>query len=401
MTDTIVVGAGLAGLAAAQQLQAAGRDVLVLEASDAVGGRVRTDAIDGYLIDRGFQLFNPAYPEAQRVLDLEALELKPFLRGLIVAVKDEHLRLVDPREKPSWFANTVFAPTGGTASKLRFARYAYACARGNPPDDEIDMPAEVGLLSAGIELTFINRVLRPFLSGVFGESKLRTSKRYMDQVLRSFVNGTPSVPALGMQAIPEQFARGLTIEFGAHVDAVTPGKIQRNGEALKSDSIIVATDPVTAAKLLKSIALPRMNALSTYWYATDDVITDGEPILVVDGQHRGPVVNTVSMTNAARNYSITGKGLVAASTLGEAAESEVRRHLAVLHRTNTDAWELVSTSHIPHALPFHPVGQSLRQPVALGSGVFVAGDHRDTPSIQGALVSGRRAAEAVLARSVG
>lgn len=400
MSEIIVIGAGLAGLAAARHLIAAGRDVRILEASDGVGGRVRTDAVDGYLIDRGFQLFNPAYPEAQRVLDLDALELQPFTRGVVVAAGDEHFRLADPRQQPAWVADTVFAPVGGLKSKLRFARYAIACSRGTPPDDEIDMPAEVGLLSAGIDVKFLERVLRPFLSGVFGESRLRTSKRYLDQVLRSFVNGTPSVPALGMQAIPEQLATGLPIEFGARVDSVTPGKVAVNGTTAKADTVIVATDPVTAAQLLKTVTPPTMNALSTFWFATDDVITDGVPVLVVDGQRRGPVVNTVSMTNAAPNYSITGKGLVAASTLGVAAtESEVRRHLALLHRCDTSAWELVSTSRIEHALPFHPVEQPLRQPVELGGGVFVAGDHRDTPSIQGALVSGRRSAEAVLKRN--
>lgn len=406
MSDAIVIGAGLAGLNAARELTSAGRDVTVLEASDAVGGRVRTDRTNGLLLDRGFQLFNPAYPEARRVLDYEALDLKSFVPGVIVSAGDEHFRLGDPRVKPMWFQDTVFAPVGGWKSKLRFARYAIACGQGTPPDDEIDMPAEVGLRSAGIDDKLLERVLRPFLSGVFLESKLATSKRFMDQVLRSFVNGTPSVPANGMQAIPEQLATALNITFNARVESVKPGKVVVNGSTMKTDAIIVATDPRTAGALVPGMNVPRGNAVTTFYYVTDAELTDaeltdGEAVLVIDGQRRGPVVNTVVMTNAAPTYSTVGRPLVAASVLGvDADEAMVRSHLAKLYRTNTAPWELAGTYAIEYALPFHAVGQPLRQSVNFGGGIFVAGDHRDTPSIQGALVSGRRAAEAVLDRSI-
>lgn len=399
MSDVIVIGAGLAGLAAARALAAAGRSVTVFEASDAVGGRVRTDRVDGLLLDRGFQLFNPAYPEAQRVLEYASLELQPFVPGVIVSAGDRYFRLGDPRVKPGWIDDAIFAPVGGLKSKLRFARYALACGRGTPPDDEIDMPAEVGLRSAGIDDKFMERVLRPFLAGVFLEDRLSTSKRYMDQVFRSFVNGVPCVPANGMQAIPEQLATGLEITFNTAVESVRPGKIVVDGATVKADAIIIATDPQAASALAPGVVAPRGNAVTTTYYLTDDVLTDGDGVLVIDGQHRGPVTNTVVMSNAAPSYSPVGTSLVSASALGTGvSETAVRTHLSALYRTPTQRWQHVATYEIPYALPFHAVGQPLRQPVALGGGLFVAGDHRDTPSIQGALVSGRRAAEAVLER---
>lgn len=406
MTDVIVVGAGLAGLAAAHELTAAGREVRVLEASDAVGGRVRTDIVDGLRLDRGFQLYNPAYPAGQRILDYTSLHLTPLVPGVIVSAGDRHFKLADPRHKPTWLADTVFAPVGGYASKLRFAKYAVLCGRGTPPDDEIDMPAEVGLRSAGIDDKLLERVLRPFLAGVFLEGRLQTSKRFMDQVLSSFVNGIPSLPADGMQQIPEQLAAGLpsgTISLNTRVQSIKPGRVITTDETIKADAVIVATDPQTAGSLLAGLRIPPGNSVTTWYFISDTAdLTDHESVLVVDGQSRGPVINTVVLTHALPSYASDGRTLISASALGvDHAETDIRRHLSALYRTSTLNWDLVAAYPIPYALPFHQVGTPLEQEVNLGGGLFVAGDHRDTPSIQGALASGRRAAQAVLNRAVG
>ena len=223
----VVVGAGLSGLAAARHLTQHGVEVMVLESADAVGGRVRTDIVDGYRLDRGFQLYNPAYPEGARLLDYEALDLKPFIAGARIIISQgghrQVIRVADPRRQPSWAVPSLTARIGSPLSTARFGAYAVSRAVRSPAalSGEPDITAEDALRRAGADRTLMERVLRPFLSGVFLESDLTTSRRFLDLVLKSFVQGTPSVPALGMQRIPDQLARGLDVRLDHQVASVS------------------------------------------------------------------------------------------------------------------------------------------------------------------------------------
>ncbi len=408
--DVVVVGAGLAGLAAARELVRHGRDVVVLEAGGMVGGRVRTDRVDGLLLDHGFQLHNPAYPEAMRVLDQAALDLKCFTPGVITLTDRGPSRLADPRRRPAWVPDALSARTGSLPAKLRFARYAVETALSSRTTREsrTDMPADVALLSAGVSPTLLETVVRPFLQGVFLESGLQTSRRFMDLVLTSFVRGVPAVPANGMQAIPEQLASGLpagTVRLGVRADSVSSGCVRTSEGELRAKAVIVATDPRTAADLMPGLAIPAGRDVTTWYFVADTppmLLTDGAPVLVVDGRSApGPVINTVVLTHAAPTYASRGRTLVSASALGlhdsSAMTALVRTTLAQLYGVDTRGWEAVGIYAIPYALPAMVPPLTIRQGVDLGDGLFIAGDHRDTASIQGALVSGRRAAGAVLA----
>ncbi len=404
----IVAGAGLAGLSAARELAIHGVDVLVLEAGDGVGGRVRTDVVDGLRLDRGFQLLNPSYPEAARVLDLDALDLRTLAPGVVVALEGRRrARLGDPRRRPAWATDALSTATGSLASKSRFARYAWHAVRTSVPDllAGPDFSAEVALRSTGIDDALLDRVLRPFLSGVFLEPDLATSRRFLDLVLRSFMRATPAVPATGMQAIPDQLHAALppgSVRLNVPVAAVTGSTVSAAGMDFTADAVIVATDPRTATSLT-GVPAPTGNAVTT-WYHLAPVptgaITNGDAILVVDGLRRGPVMNTVAMTNAAPEYASGGRTLIASSVLGAADtvddERRIRTHLALLYGEDTGDWEPVRAYRIPYALPAMLPPLDVRKPVALGDGLFIAGDHRDTASIQGAMVSGRRAADAAL-----
>jgi phytoene dehydrogenase-like protein len=408
--DVAIVGAGLAGLSAARHLSIRGLDVVVLEGSDAVGGRVRTDRRNGLLLDRGFQLINPAYPEVARVLDLPALELRPFVPGVIAMTSTGPVRLGDPRRRPAWAADALSPQSGSLSGKLRFASYAWRTAHtpARQLESAIDFSSEVALRSAGVDDVFLETVLRPFLAGVFLEDGLQTSRRFLDVILTSFVTGVPSVPAQGMQAIPEQLHDALppgSVRLGTRVRRVRPGQVDTDGGAITARDIIVAADPMQAAELVPGVVAPQGRAVTTWYYVADVApaqLTEGVPVLVVDGAHRGPVLNTVVLTHAAPTYATYGRVLVSASALGchddAATEVQVRTHLSHLYGRPAIGWEHVATYPIPYALPAMTVPLNVRQPVALGDGIFVAGDHRDTASIQGAMVSGRRAANAVLAR---
>lgn len=408
--DVIVVGAGLAGLAAARELSIHGVDVAVFEGSDDVGGRVRTDRRDGLLLDHGFQLYNPAYPEASRVLDHKALDLRPFTPGLIALTDHGPTRLGDPRRRPRWVVDALSGRTGGLAGKLRFAAYAWQTSRASRGERESreDLSAEVALLSAGVDPVLLESVVRPFLSGVFLEDRLDTSRRFLDLVLTSFVKAAPTVPSAGMQAIPEQLRDALpdgTVRTATRVSAVRPGAVVTDQGEHTARSVIIATDPPQAGDLLPGLDVPVGRAVTTFYYVADgnpELLAGGDPILIVDGRRsRGPVVNTVVLTHAAPTYASHGRTLVSASVLGirDTAEDElaVRNHLAQLYGVGTRGWEMVGSYPITYALPAMPVPLQIRKPVTVGDGTFVAGDHRDTASIQGAMVSGRRAADAALA----
>jgi hypothetical protein len=235
---------------------------------------------------------------------------------------------------------------------------------------------------------------------VLFDDTMTTSRRFTDLLLRAFVRGTPCVPARGMQAIPDQLAAGVEVRLGTPVRAVTPTSVTTDDGVLVARAVVVATDPATAGSLLPGLDLPVMRSGTTWWHLADApgaALTGGRAVLVVDPDRRGPLVNSVVVSNAAPGYAAHGRALVASTALGIAgvSEREVRDHLTLLYGVDTTNWDEVAVQRITATVPAVPPGSPLRRP-ASHDGVFVAGDHRDTASIQGALVSGRRIADAVL-----
>ena len=406
-SDVVVVGAGLAGLAAARILTAAGIETCVLEASDDVGGRVRTDVVDGFLLDRGFQLYTPAYPEGERVFDHAALDLRPFVAGAEVVLGDRRVRVADPRRKPSWVFDTITAPLGSIVGEARFAQYALSRALRSPVAlrAEPDMTTKQALINAGVDDAMLERLLRPFLSGVFLESELSTSRRFADFVIRSFVRGTPAVPAAGMGALPRQLADGLpgAVHTRTAATEVSSGGVRTSRGSISARSVLIATDPRTVTQLVPNFVVPQGRSVTTWYYRADvpgSQLSSGAGVLVLDGFATGPLVNAVVMSNAAPSYAPAGQTLVSASALGvhhsSADDGVIRSHLAHLFSADTSRWELIAAYPIDYALPAMTVPLNMRGKVRVDDGIYMAGDHRDTASIQGALVSGRRAANAIM-----
>lgn len=410
--DVVVIGAGLAGLAAARHLTVAGLDVHVIEASNDIGGRVRTDVVDGMLLDQGFQLYNPSYEEGARILDLDTLDVKSFSAGVIVCIDGRNYRLADPRHEPSWAIDSLLAPVGSMKSKFALAKYAAKVSIGSLEFDDVDQRTGAYLeRKFGKDLT--NKLLRPFLAGVFLDDNLDTSKRFLDTVLRSFVHGTPGVPALGMQQIPRQLATQLSpgsIHLNTTVTAIKPHLVETTEGDIKAHSVVLAANARSAAGLISGLPIPVSQSVTTWYHIADcdpQSLTDGHSTIVVDGKRylngtidsTRPLVNTVVLTHAAPTYA-PGRVLVSSSALGvhDSTQSEfaVRSHLASLYSVPTSGWQHVATYPIPDALPAMLPPHVAHTNPRLGDGLYVAGDYREISSINGAFVSGRRAATAIL-----
>jgi phytoene dehydrogenase-like protein len=401
--DVVVVGAGLAGLIAAERLERADLSVVVLEAADAAGGRVRTDRRDGLLLDRGFQLLNPAYPEVGRVLDLPALDLASFGAGVAVRDGARLSILADPRREPARIAATIRA-SGSVVRKAAVARWFaesgfLPAARLRARTDR-SLAAELARRHLAGSTDPIDAAIHSFLSGVLADDDLSRSARMATFLVRAFVRGTPALPAAGMQAIPDQLAGRLrpdTLHLRTAARRIHGTTVDTDSGAFEAAAIVVATDAASAAELL-SRPTAKMNSLTTYYHLIDRLPAN-PTYLHVDATRSGPVVNTAAVSAVAKSYAPSGKTLVASTVLGRGGDDQepvVRAHAARILDVGSEAWTYVASYPIEHALPAHPPGQSFRQPVSLGDGLFVAGDHRDTPSIQGAMVSGRRTAAAVI-----
>ncbi|MFB9235982.1 NAD(P)/FAD-dependent oxidoreductase [Plantactinospora siamensis] len=402
-SDVIIVGGGLAGLAAARRLHRAGLSWQLVEAADRLGGRATTDERDGFLLDRGFQVLNTAYPRLRRLVDLPALRLGCFTSGVLVRRAGRLHRLSHPLREPGTAASGLRAGVGTLADRVRFAALAGAVAA-LPAQRLLAAPevsTERALRRAGLSDRLVEEVLRPFLSGVFADRQLETSSHVLTMVLRSFARGRIGLPAGGMRRLPEAVAAPLPpdrLRTGVRVRDVTPGRVRTDNGELRGRAILVATDPVGAADLLPALPRPRMHALTTYYHAAPTPPL-AEPTLLLDGDRREIVANTVVISNAVPTYAPPGRHLVATSVVGPAAPPEpvVRAELTRLYGRDTADWTHLSTVALPAALPAAPPPRGrLRQPVALGDGLWVAGDHRDSPSIQGALASGWRAAGAII-----
>lgn len=411
MHDVIVIGAGLAGLRCAGLLAAGGLDVVVLEAADAVGGRQRTDIVDGFRLDRGFQVLNPAYPALRRSVDLDALALRSFPVGVGVRTADGMAELRHPLRHPLSIGTSLRSGLVNSRDAVGLARWAApALVRPLSRLARNDVTLREGWDAAGLRGPLRTAVLEPFLAGVLAESRGDTSNAFTRLLVRYFALGRPGLPAQGIAAVPEQLAAharraGVDIRLGAAVERVSAlGEGIRadvtDGDSVHAARVVVAVGPEDVAGLT-GLPEPATNGLQTWWFAAAEPPT-GSALLTVDGRHgRGPIVNTVVMTHTVPSYAPAGRHLIAATCLlprggDPAEESEVRRHLGEIWDADISAWELLRRDDIVDALPAQQAPLRAPRPPRSTERLYVVGDHRDTASIQGALASGERAARVLL-----
>jgi phytoene dehydrogenase-like protein len=409
----VVVGAGLAGLTCALTLHAAGREVLVLEASDEVGGRIRTDVVDGYRLDRGFQVLLTGYPAARRWFDLAALDPRPFSSGVVIRHQGRFRRMADPLRAPVAAATSVVSPLPGIVDGLRLLAWRASLVRTSGPEVAArEQVATADLLRArGFSPVMMAGFFSPFLAGTFFDPGMTTSSRVTELVFRSFFRGEVAVPALGMQQLPLQLAAQLplgTVRLQSRVASVGSGEVTlTDGDRIAAEHVVVATEGPAAAQLLDARlpgrVAPDRGTATVYYRTAEPPMT--RPDLVVDADRDGPVNNLAVMSAVARTYAPDGgDALVSVSTVGVPPEGDreldeaIRRQLRRWYGARVDDWERIAGYRIPHAQPRQDPEDlpTLAREIRVDERTWVCGDHRDTSSIQGALVSGGRTARALL-----
>jgi glycine/D-amino acid oxidase-like deaminating enzyme len=406
-TDVAVIGAGVAGLTCARALEESGLQVRVLERSARVGGRVGTDVIDGFRCDRGFQWLNAGDPDVRESVDVAALNPRPIEPGMVLAHPEAYRVLRG--SQPAIIA-AIRSGLGQPQDIARLMRWTDPLRKSR---DRLlagaDMTLQESLDRHGISGRIREEVLGPFFRLVFADGDLRTSYQFAMLTMQSMMLGMPALPALGMQALPNQLALGLEhpVEHGVDVLGVVRSvgdgvRIFTDGGEIQARAAVVATDPVNASSLL-GLGTPTMRGLSTWWFSTEVPPTTMKmPFVNPIGRGAGPLSHTVVVSNIAARYAPPGEHLVAAcSVAGPAAdagvetEAEVRAQLGQIFRTDAGSWGLVTRHVNSAAWPVSRPPLILGREVDLGDGLFVAGDHRETAGIPGAMRAGRRAAAAV------
>lgn len=388
--EVLVIGAGLAGLRAAGLAANQGHDVTVLEASARVGGRVDTEMIDGFRCDRGFQLLNPGYPDAQRALDLAALDLHAWGRGVAVRRDDGVNVLADPSRHPLLVRGLLGGTLrlGDLSAVVRWYRLAGDESR--TLRQTIDDAGFSGPL---------RKVIERFFVGVVGDSELSVSAPLARQLAWYFVKGTPSLPSQGMSAIAHQLAEPVVdqIRFGQTVESLTSadGRVIvscASGDQLAADRVVLAAGPRASARLTGQ-AEPAMHSLTTWWFAASRR-PSGSPFLHVDVRDGSRLVHASVVSNVCPSYAPAGSHLVQATAVGEHGVDDavaLAQAADILNADNPD-WRLLVRHDITDALPaIRPGHQPL---VSRMPGVVIAGDSGEA-SIQGALASGAAAADAL------
>jgi phytoene dehydrogenase-like protein len=407
--EVIIVGAGLAGLSCACRLMKDDIPFLILEADQRIGGRVKTDRRDGFILNHGFQVLQTAYPEARRLLDYERLALRPFTAGAIIYIDGNFHRIADPWRHPQALWQTLTAPIGTLTDRLRIMRLVMSVRRG--PHARIfqnqDTSTMEFLRSCGFSETMIQRFFKPFFAGVCLDPDIETSSRVFRYVFRIFAEGPVALPGEGMAAIVDQLRNDLPperIRTGNRVASVHPeGVVMETGEHLSGGAVVLATESPETARLLEATeAVGSRGEWCLYYAANEPPIT--EPYLVLNGDGSGWVNSLTVPSIVAPSYAPAGQHLISVVVIGHGSvddatvEATVRGELGDWFGRGVRQWRHLETYRIVHALPDQnpPMPDPTMRSAAVRPGIYVCGEYGSVPGIQWALLSGRQTAEEVL-----
>ena len=366
--DCIVIGAGLSGLTAARELERAGKSVLLLESSDDVGGRVRSDQIDGYICDRGFQVINPKYPQVAKSGVLKDLDFKKISGSI---------RLFDQDIKIGYALGSLSNKSGPLQEKLRFLEFVF--------NKKVLNSKNFGFYIKSFP-NFYHLVLNPFLSGVFLADPREIAADVAQQILRSFIKSLPGIPAGGVGEFSKALAKPIrNLRLNEKVLKIVDNKVISNSGEYSARFIVLAAGPVASAELINNQEPIKMLSSSTYYFSTDDLLPHNHNLVI---SNTSKLVNSIVISQVSDKYAPAGKSLISATTLVNLSENDFRSELSKMWQSNSSNWELVARYEIKNSLPLHTPGKKRYPNLQLTDSIFSVGDHLAIPSQQGAMESG-------------
>jgi len=407
--DVIIIGAGLSGLSAAVYLHRQGRKVLILEATERAGGRVKTDECDGFLMDRGFQVFLTAYPEPKSLLNYKDLQLKKMLPGATVLYDGGTFEIADPLRRPTALFNTLFAPVGTIKDKIntlwlktKLQKMTIETIFAQP-----EQSTRKQLSDYGFSQKMIQRFYAPFLSGIYLENNLTTSSRMFDFVMKMFSDGDVAIPALGMEEIPKQLVGLLpksSIEYHKIVSNIKGNAvILEDGTVFEANQILIATNANELIKqFLPNLKTEAQKVTNVYFEAKKAPST--KAIVILNASSKKKWVNNLTViSNVSKAYAPIGKVLLSVSYngLAEVSDSELavnmKMELQQWYGKQVHDWKMIKAYRIDYALPvqntvrnYVPISE-----IKISDILFICGDHLLNGSINAAFKTGRLAAEAM------
>jgi protoporphyrinogen oxidase len=405
--NIVIIGAGISGLVAANELELARYSPTILEASDGVGGRVRTDKVAGFLLDRGFQVLLTAYPEAQRYLDYDALKLRNFESGAMIFKPGDIYIIQDPIRNPLQALTMAFSKVGTAMDKIRIWNLTNKLKKMS--DEEIFSEPSMGTIDFLKKYGFSDRIIdnffAPFFKGIFLENELQTSSRMFKFVFKMFSIGHVAIPENGMQQIPNQLLGKLKktkIRLNTAVQHIeSDGILLANGEKLPADKVIVACQPDRVLPQLGGQGIEYHRVINIYFSLEKSFV--GKPIIGLIPDKDFLINNFVFLTDVSKAYSQNGKALLSVSITKDVAVDEntiklVQIELEALTGINASFFSPIKTYEINEALPQVDDLKYNLQPTQtkVHDHVYLAGDYLLYGSLNAAMLSGRRAAEAVI-----
>ena len=403
--QTVIIGAGISGLTCAKYLQDHGHQALILEAADAVGGRVRTDFQDGYTLDRGFQIFLTSYPEAERLLDYDALQLRAFRSGALIRQGQDFTAMANPFKEPSLVFKSLFAPIGSLFDKFKILQLTNDVVHNSTESFFADNATDTltYLQQYGWSDRMIEQFFKPFFGGVFLENNLDTSSNFFRFVFKQFYEGDATVPAAGIEAIPKQIAAKLpanAVRLNTAVARVEDRTIYlKNGETIQAQNLVVATDARNADLLLHRPTKRKYNVTTCTYFAAERSPLP-QKMLMLNPNRLSMVHNVCVPSDVAPAYAPAGRALVSVSTQGldlfdeQKLTERIKLELRDWFGDQVLGWQHLRTYHIPEALVNY-AADAPEPKLRVTDGVFECGDYTSYPSLNAAMQTGRAVAELI------
>lgn len=405
----LIIGAGVAGLSAAINLHRKGYNIQIIEATDRAGGRIKTDIVNGFRLDHGFQVLLTSYPETKSLLNYNALRLKSFLPGAKVMYDGGMFDIADPFRRPLATIATILAPVGSLKDKINtFVLKIKLLRKGIPAIfKQSQQSTLLQLKDYGFSEKMINTFYKPFFSGIFLEDDLKTPNRMFDFVMKMFSEGDAAIPELGMEEIPKQMVGMLPqncITYNSKVLKIENNTaICDNGQSFEADKIIIATEATGFVHKYIDTTKTNCHSVTNIYFEADKAPTL-EAVVILNASVNKKYVNNITvLSNVSSYYAPKGKVLLSVSVNGLFTENDIE--LSNLMKTEIEPWfyeaknwKFIKCYRINYGLPNLETLTDDAKPsqFKVNNQLYICGDYLLNGSINAAIKSGRLVAETIV-----